>query len=192
MILSDTDLLERIEAGDDLVAPLARPELQIQPASIDVCLGNTFAAYTEGDEEIDPFDERTFQTQTWIEQDPFIVIQPKEFLLASTVETITVPEDLVCRLEGRSTYGRLGVVIHITAGFGDPGFSGQITLEIFNANVRPVRLYIGERIGQIVFEELKTPATRGYGGPRSKYQHQQGATPPRADVAMTTYTHDEE
>lgn len=186
MILSDRDLLARLHAsGEPIISPLRNPSLQIQPASIDVCLGNSFTSSIEGvTSEIDPFDADTFLTQTWEEDGPYIVVEPRQFLLGTTEEVIRVPDDLVARLDGRSTYGRHGIIIHATAGYIDPGFKGQVTLEIYNLGSRPVRLHIGERIGQVVFTTMTSPAVRPYGGTTSKYMHQQGATAPKPDISI--------
>src|SRR5204862_4997884 len=115
-----------------------------------------------------------------IDDDPFI-LHPGEFVLGSTLERVRLPDDLVARLEGKSSLGRLGLLIHSTAGFIDPGFDGHITLELSNVASLPITLYPGMRIGQISFLAMTTPADHPYGsGPLgSKYQGQRGPTPSR-------------
>ncbi|MHC4339724.1 MAG: dCTP deaminase [Planctomycetota bacterium] len=184
MILSDRDLRERIERGDILIEPLDDPDLQIQPASVDLRLDRTFVVYRLPHVPcIDPRDPRTVggYTETLeIGDGEAFVLQPGEFALASTLERVTVPTDLVARLEGRSSIGRLAVVVHATAGFVDPGFRGKITLELSNLGRCAVKLYPGMRISQVVFHQLLSPAERPYGPARgSKYQDQEGPVPSR-------------
>jgi dCTP deaminase len=185
MSLSDNELRDRIAAGQALAAPLVNASLQVQCASIDLTLGKTFTGFA-GDAigDIDPFDSETFQTETWTETGPFLRLMPRQFVLGTTNEVVTVPPDLLGRVEGRSTIGRLGVIIHATAGLCDPGFTGQITLEIYNLNRRPVRLYIGERICQIVFQTLSSTPRNPYGDARSKYQRQRDAQGPKQDISI--------
>lgn len=185
MALSDNELRERIAAGQALAEPLKNASLQVQCASIDLTLGKTFTGFV-GDAvgDIDPFDKETFHTETWTETGPFFRLMPKQFVLGTTNEVITVPPDLLGRVDGRSTFGRIGVIIHATAGLCDPGFTGQITLEIYNLNRRPVRLYIGERICQIVFQSLSSVPSNPYGDARSKYQRQRDAQGPKQDISI--------
>jgi dCTP deaminase len=141
---------------------------------MDLHLGDTFKLYEHSKFAIlDPKKPETFTGNmrmiTVTEGEPFIV-QPGEFVLGVTQETITVPDDLVVRVEGRSSLGRLGIIVHSTAGFVDPGFSGTITLEISNLNRMPVALYPGMRVCQIAFEEMSSPAETPYNKkPNSKY-----------------------
>ena len=179
MILSDGDLKARIAKGEIEVEPLDDPDLQIQPASIDLRLSDRFVVYQIPHVAcIDPKDESTIvdhTTEIIIEEGKSFVLHPGEFALGSTYERIKVPSDLVARVEGRSSIGRLAVVVHATAGFIDPGFEGEITLELANLGNCAVKLYPGMRISQIVFHELLTPAERPYGKARgSKYQGQGG------------------
>ncbi len=179
MILSDADLKARLAKGEIEITPLDDPQLQIQPASVDLRLSDRFVVYQVPHVAcIDPHDESTIvdhTTEIKIEEGKPFVLHPGEFALGSTYERIKVPADLVARVEGRSSIGRLAVVVHATAGFIDPGFEGEITLELANLGNCAVKLYPGMRISQIVFHELKTPAERPYGSERgSKYQGQGG------------------
>ena len=179
MILSDTDLKQRLAKGDLVVEPIDDPNLQIQPASIDLRLGTQFVLYRQ---PLVPFlDARDAQSieghveHIEIPDGEGFVLQPGAFALGTTHERVRVPPDLVARVEGRSSIGRLAVVVHATAGFIDPGFEGQITLELSNLGRCAVKLYPGMRISQIVFHEMKSPAERPYGAGRgSKYQGQLG------------------
>jgi dCTP deaminase len=132
---------------------------------------NTKKAFLDVKQPADDFMERIAA-----EPDEPIVLHPKEFVLGSTIEQVTIPDDLVGRLEGRSSLGRLGIVIHSTAGYIDPGFSGGITLEIANLANIPIAIYPGMFIAQISFIQMTTPADRPYGRDplRSKYQGQSG------------------
>lgn len=188
MILSDRDIKralqsERVKiqnAGPD-------PLLHVHASSMDLHLGDTFKLYEHSKFAIlDPMKPETFSgrmRQMEVPQgDPFIV-QPGEFVLGVTREVITVPDDLVVRVEGRSSLGRLGIIVHSTAGFVDPGFSGTITLEISNLNRMPVALYPGMRICQIAFEQMSSPADTPYDKkPHSKYQGQ--VLPEESRLAM--------
>lgn len=181
MILSDRDLALRLERGDIKIDPAPNPETQLQPASIDLRLGYDFQTFNFTRQAlIDPADPATFQQVTspiHLAEDERFIVHPSEFILATTLERVAVPDDLVARLEGRSSIGRLGIVIHSTAGYIDPGFEGAITLEISNLGRIAVALYPGMRICQIAFEEMSSPVSQRYGSrPTSKYQGQQTAT----------------
>jgi dCTP deaminase len=185
MILSDRDIRRRLEKGDLKVKPLDDPELQIQPASIDMRLGNEFLEFErsnipcihpESEEETDEYTRRRV-----VENGEDYVLHPGDFVLGTTYETVEIPDDLVARVEGRSSLGRLAVVVHATAGFVDPGYRGQITLELSNLGTAPVALRPEEmRISQLVLTELSSPAEEPYGKERgSKYQDQDGPTASR-------------
>lgn len=179
MILSDADLLDRMEAGDLVVEPLDDPELQIQPASIDVRLGKQFLEFQHANIPcIHPTDEtevEDYVTETVVDEDGEFILHPGDFVLGTTKERVEIPPDLVAQVEGRSSLGRLAIVVHATAGFVDPGFRGKITLELSNLGTAPVALTPDMRISQIVFTELSSPAERPYGAERgSKYQDQNG------------------
>lgn len=186
MVLSDRDIERRLE-GDLVIEPLQDEELQIQPSSVDLRLGGTFRVFKNlhvpyvnplEDEELEKYTE----TVELDDDEPFI-LHPGEFVLGTTLERVEVPPDLVARVEGRSSLGRLAVIIHATAGFVDPGYRGQITLELSNLGPVPVALYPGMRISQIVFEQLSSEAERPYGSGRgSKYQDQEGPIASRITV----------
>ncbi|MBI5156199.1 dCTP deaminase [Candidatus Peregrinibacteria bacterium] len=178
MILSDRDIKAAIASGRVKIES-DQPEMfwHIHASSMDLRLGNVFKLYDHSKFAIlDPKRPETFQgnmrTINVPEGEPFIV-QPGEFILGVTKESITVPDDLVVRVEGRSSLGRLGIIVHSTAGFVDPGFSGTITLEISNLNRMPVALYPGMRVCQLAFEMMTSPAETPYNAkPGSKYQGQ--------------------
>lgn len=179
MILSDRDIRARLAQGDVVITPLDDPDLQIQPASVDLRLSSTFVVYRLPHVScIDPQDAQSVEGYTeTIEVAPgdAFVLQPGEFALGSTLEKVRIPPDLVARVEGRSSIGRLAIVVHATAGFIDPGFEGQITLELSNLGRCAVKLYPGMRISQVVFHTMTSPAERPYGTERgSKYQGQGG------------------
>jgi dCTP deaminase len=179
MILSDTDLLARLRDGDLVVDPLADVDLQVQPASIDVRLGREFLEFQRANIPcIHPNSEAEvdeYVTETVVDDGDEFILHPGDFVLGTTRERVEVPPDLVAQVEGRSSLGRLAVVVHATAGFIDPGFRGKITLELSNLGTAPVALSPGMRISQLVFTELRSPAARPYGSERgSKYQDQAG------------------
>ncbi len=178
MILSDRDIKKALETGRVKIES-PQPELfrYIHASSMDLHLGNVFKLYEHSKfAVIDPKKPETFtgnMRMIIVPDDEPYMVQPGEFVLGVTMETITVPDDLVVRVEGRSSLGRLGIIVHSTAGFVDPGFSGTITLEISNLNRMPIALYPGMRICQIAFEQMTSPAeTPYYRKPHSKYQHQ--------------------
>ena len=179
MILSDRDLKARLEKGDLVVEPITDPELQIQPSSIDLRLSNTFVVYKLPHvaciHSRDPKSVEAYTETIEIPDGEGFVLQPGAFALGSTSETVHIPSDLVARVEGRSSIGRIAVVVHATAGFIDPGFQGRITLELSNLGRCAVKLYPGMRISQIVLHTMTSPSERPYGeGRQSKYQGQTG------------------
>lgn len=162
MILSDTDIIAALADGTIVIEPLDDCDMQIQPASVDLRL-------------FDGLKTQHGRPRGW-------VLHPGDFALGCTIERVRVPNDMVCRVEGRSSLGRVGLAVHITAGFCDPGFDGQITLEFANLGEEPVTLSPGMRICQIVFHRLSSPAARPYGYQRgSKYQYQTGPTVAQKD-----------
>lgn len=184
MILSDRDILTRLERGDIIISPDPNLETQLQPASLDLRLGYDFQTFNYTRQAlIDPADPATFEqltTLTQLEDGERFLVHPGEFVLATTLERVEIPADLLARLEGRSSIGRLGIVIHSTAGYVDPGFKGKITLEISNLGRIAVALYPGMRICQIAFEEMSSPVGSGYGERHgAKYQGQDAATASR-------------
>ena len=181
MILSDRDVRARLARGDIKIAPEPDPEIQVQPASIDLRLGYDFQTFNYTQQAlIDPADPSSFEQLTnliHLQESERFIVHPGEFVLATTLERVEIPDDLVARLEGRSSIGRLGIVIHSTAGYIDPGFKGRITLEISNLGRIAVALYPGMRICQIAFEEMSSPVSESYGVKRTaKYQGQQTTT----------------
>ena len=183
VILSDRTLREQLAAGRIVVDPF--DESLIQPSSIDVRISNLFRVFrnhTRGviDVKLDMVDLTELIEIPEASEEPFI-LHPGEFVLGSTLERIGVPGDLVGRVEGKSSLGRLGLLIHSTAGFIDAGFDGHITLELANVASLPITLYPGMKIGQVSFMQMTTPADRPYGSGASgsKYQGQRGPTPSR-------------
>ncbi len=179
MILSDADIRRRLTDGDLVVEPLADPELQIQPASIDLRLGREFLEFQRTNIPcIHPNSEREvgeYVEETYVEEGEEFILHPGDFVLGTTKERVEIPPDLLGTVQGRSSLGRLAIVIHATAGIIDPGYRGQITLELSNLGTAPVALNPDMRISQVIFTELKTPAEEPYGTDRgSKYQDQTG------------------
>lgn len=178
MILSDRDIKQALKTGRvKIECPFANVEQYVHASSMDLHLGSTFKLYEHSKfAVIDPKRPETLEGHMRLMQvpegEPYMV-QPGEFVLGVTVEKITVPDDLVVRVEGRSSLGRLGIIVHSTAGFVDPGFEGTITLEISNLNRMPIALYPGMRICQIAFMQMSSPAETPYHSkPHSKYQGQ--------------------
>lgn len=176
-ILSDKTIKEYLEEGKIVIDSL-KDEQQIQPSSVDMRLGDEFKVFKVIRKPyIDPKDEddiAEYMESSTVPEGEAFIIHPNEFALATTQEYVKVPDDLVARVEGRSSMGRLGVTMHVTAGYVDPGFEGRITLEISNIGAIPVALYPGQRVCQLVFETMTTPAELPYGHPKrnSKYMKQ--------------------
>jgi len=166
MILSDLSLREYLSNGTIVVDPLE--DYQIQPASVDLRLGNHFLTVDEHSTEIITMDDPIHYRE--INKDE-IIIAPKSFILATTLEWIELPDNMTAFVEGRSSIGRMGLFIQ-NAGWVDPGFEGEITLEIFNANSLPIRLNAGRRICQLVFAQMDQATLNPY---RGKYQGQRKA-----------------
>lgn len=182
MLLSDRDIRSEIQAGRVKVEPFN--EAMIQPSSVDVRLDRFFRVFENHRYEvIDPSIEQSELTrEVAVAPDEFFILHPGEFVLASTYEVITLPDDIAGRLEGKSSLGRLGLLTHSTAGFIDPGFSGHITLELSNVANLPVKLYPGMKIGQLCLIKLSSPAEHPYGSAvyGSRYQGQRGPTPSKS------------
>ncbi|MGW9309144.1 dCTP deaminase [Saccharomonospora azurea] len=183
MLLSDRDLRKALESGRLGIDPF--DPAMVQPSSVDVRLDRFFRVFDNSKyTHIDPKlrqDELTSMVEKDGDDDPF-VLHPGEFVLASTFELFTLPDDLAGRLEGKSSLGRLGLLTHSTAGFIDPGFSGHITLELSNVANLPITLWPGMKIGQLCLFQLTSPAEYPYGSAEvgSRYQGQRGPTPSRA------------
>ena len=182
MLLSDGDFKAESTSGRVAVEPY--DEAMIQPSSIDVRLDRWFRVFENHKYPyIDPRTEQPELTRL-IEpegDEPF-VLHPGEFVLGSTYEVVSLPDDLAGRLEGKSSLGRLGLLTHSTAGFIDPGFSGHVTLELANVANLPILLYPGMKIGQLCLFRLSSPAEHPYGSEKygSRYQGQRGPTPSRS------------
>jgi dCTP deaminase len=182
VLLSDRDLRAEIAAGRLGIDPF--DDTLVQPSSVDVRLDSLFRVFNNTRyTHIDPAEQQDELTSLVEPADgePF-VLHPGEFVLGSTLELCTLPEDLAGRLEGKSSLGRLGLLTHSTAGFIDPGFSGHITLELSNVANLPITLWPGMKIGQLCILRLTSPAEHPYGSARagSKYQGQRGPTPSRS------------
>ena len=167
MILSDNTIHQMLSDGKRIISPMQ--ERQIQPASVDIRLGDTFCVVEDSSEGIINL-EREVRYKT-IKSDTYLLL-PGQFVLATTMEYIALPDNLTAFVEGRSSLGRLGLFVQ-NAGWVDPGFKGEITLELFNANRCAIELKAGRRIGQLVFALMDKPALYPY---RGKYQGQRGAT----------------
>lgn len=188
---SDYSIRRRMLQGDLKIEPLG--DKAVQPASVDVRLDNTFTYVKQ--EVIDYYndnpdctltmeeiikDPSSWETETFTGEDPneHLLVSPGGFVIASTLEKVTIPDDLACEYTGKSSWARKGVVTHLTAGFIDPGFRGQVTLEIANHAPLPIKLIPGQYVGQLKFYDLTHPAMNPYGSKNlnSRYQDQTGAT----------------
>ncbi len=182
MLLSDRDIKSEIDKGRVVLEPY--DVNMIQPSSVDVRLDRLFRTFENHKyAHIDPAENQPELTrEVAVEgQDPFI-LHPGEFVLGSTYEVISLPDDITGRLEVKSSLGRLGLLTHSTAGFIDPGFSGHVTLELSNVATLPIKLWPGMKIGQLCLFRLESPAEHPYGSAvyGSRYQGQRGPTPSKA------------
>ena len=183
-VLSDRTIREEIAGGRIVIDPLM--EGCVQPASVDLHLGRSFLVFRNNHVpyiDVRSMDE-TLTEQVTVGDDVPFMLHPGEFVLGSTLEHVEVPADLVARLEGKSSLGRVGLLIHSTAGYVDPGWKGRLTLELSNVSNLPITLYYRMKIGQISFLRLSTPAERLYGSAElgSKYQGSQEPTPSRVQM----------
>lgn len=181
MILSDRSIREALTDGRIVIDPF--DETMVQPSSVDVRLDRYFRVFLNHTMPVIDV-KRDLEELTRlvdIDDERAFILHPGEFVLGSTLERIGVPDDMVARIEGKSSLGRLGLLIHSTAGFIDAGFDGHITLELSNVANLPITLYPGMKIGQISFLRMTTPADVPYGSNslKSKYQGQRGPTPSR-------------
>lgn len=181
MMLSDNNICTAMQLSDDnpLHIRIEPNDVHyLQPASYDLRLGNAavvYDHYRSGSRLIDTHDKSTYEA-AWchhIHNFKYIDIEPQQFVIATTLETIELGSQVAARMEGKSSIGRLGMLMHVTAGFVDPGFRGQLTLEMFNLNNCSIRLYAGDPICQLSFMQLHEPAAVPYHG---KYQDQSGPT----------------
>lgn len=182
MLLSDRDILAQVDAGRVRLDPYDAD--MVQPSSIDIRLDRHFRLFDNHKYPyIDPAEEQPELTRALQvrEGEPF-VLHPGEFVLGSTYEAVTLPDDVAARVEGKSSLGRLGLLTHATAGFVDPGFSGHVTLELSNVATLPIKLWPGMKIGQLCFFQLASPALHPYGSDAtgSHYQGQRGPTASRS------------
>ena len=177
-VLSDRDIRASIESGDVRIDPYDPRDLQ--PSSVDLHLDRSFRVFRNNRYAF--IDVRTAQPDLTellrVDDDEPFILHPGEFVLGQTVEWVELPTDLVARLEGKSSLGRLGLLIHSTAGYVDPGWKGNLTLELSNVANLPIALYYGMRIGQISFFRMSSPVDRPYGSAAlgSKYQGQSEPT----------------
>jgi dCTP deaminase len=181
VILSDRTIREELSTGRIVIEPLDHAD--IQPSSVDLRLDRYFRVFRNHTMQVIDVRQEQEELTELVEilgDDPF-VLHPGEFVLGSTAERVALPTDLVARLEGKSSLGRLGLLIHSTAGFVDAGWDGHLTLELSNVANLPITLYPGMKIGQISFLRMTTPADIPYGSSQvgSKYQGQRGPTPSR-------------
>ncbi len=178
MILSDHTIREAIDAGRVVIEPF--DAAMVQPSSVDLTLDNKFLVFRNHTRAvIDVKDDMSdLNEPVEIDRDGVFLLHPGEFVLGSTAERIGLPDDLVGRIEGKSSLGRLGLLIHTTAGFVDAGFHGYLTLELSNVATLPITLYPGMKIGQISLFQMTTPADVPYGASSlgSKYSGQVGPT----------------
>jgi dCTP deaminase len=182
MVLSDRTIRRFLEEGRIGIDPY--DEELLQPSSLDVRVDRLFRVFRNSRypyiDVKEPMEDLTELVEVSDEDQPFI-LHPGEFVLGSTLERIRLPDDLVARLEGKSSLGRLGLLIHSTAGFIDPGWDRHVTLELSNVANLPITIYVGMKIGQLSFVQLTEPAENPYGTVAigSKYQGQAGPTPSR-------------
>ena len=179
MILSDRDIRRYLENQTIIIKPQPNLKQQLGAASLDIHLGKLFRVFNETQKAfIDPSDEKTLKDLTSLvsidKEHPF-VLHPHQFVLAVTKEWISIPNTLGARIEGRSSWGRLGIIVHSTAGYVDPGFQGNLTLEMSNISPIPILLYPEAKICQLAFETLSSPAAIPYSAKKSaKYNQSTG------------------
>jgi dCTP deaminase len=181
MILSDRSIREAVAAGRITIDPYE--PANVQPSSIDIRLDRYFRVFRNHTARVIDVKENQEDLTELVEigNDDSFILHPGEFVLGATAERIGLADDLVARIEGKSSLGRLGLLIHSTAGFIDPGFDGHITLELANVANLPITLYPMMKVGQVSFLQMTTPAENPYGSKSagSKYQGQRGPTPSR-------------
>jgi dCTP deaminase len=186
VLLSDRDIRAELASGRVVLEPF--DDEMVQPSSVDVRIDRYFRLFDNHKYPvIDPAQEQPELTRLVdVDTQDAFVLHPGEFVLASTFEVITLPDDVAARLEGKSSLGRLGLLTHSTAGFIDPGFSGHVTLELSNVATLPIKLWPGMKIGQLCFFRLSSPAEHPYGSGRygSRYQGQRGPTASRSFLSF--------
>jgi dCTP deaminase len=176
LILSDRDIRKQIESGRLIIEPFD-PEM-VQPSSVDLRVADEFRVFRNTRYPFidvrNPMEDLTDVVR--VKSEEAFILHPGEFVLGSTLESVSLPDDLVGRIEGKSSLGRLGLLIHSTAGFVDAGWTGHLTLELSNVANLPITIYPAMKIGQLCLFEMTSPAERPY-GERGKYQGQRGPTP---------------
>jgi dCTP deaminase len=182
VLLSDRDIRAELDSGRVKIAPY--DPAMVQPSSVDVRLDRYFRVFENHKyPHIDPAEEQADLTRP-VDVDPggAFILHPGEFVLASTYELFSLPDNLAARLEGKSSLGRLGLLTHSTAGWIDPGFNGHVTLELSNVATLPIKLWPGMKIGQMCLFRTSSPAEYPYGSSKygSRYQGQRGPTPSRS------------
>lgn len=177
-VLSDKDIRSLIEK-DELVVEPVDLDKQLQPASLDIRLGGEFSQYATK-EAVSTDDDVSQSMITWHSNDG-VVVNPDSFILANTVEEFEIPENVGAEIRGRSSVGRLGLEVHSCAGWCDPGFEGELVLEISNNSEQNIHLESGMRIAQMVFYTLSSSPSNTYGETDNKYQHQEGAVASKID-----------
>ena len=182
MLMSDRDIRAQIEAGNIGLEPLDMGLLQ--PSSFDVRLDRFFRLFDNHKYAyIDPAEEMSELTRfVEVASDEAFILHPGEFVLGSTYEFVSLPDNIAARLEGKSSLGRLGLLTHSTAGFVDPGFNGHVTLELANVSNLPIKLWPGMKVGQLCFFQLSSPSETPYGSAKylNRYQGQRGPTASRS------------
>ncbi len=182
MLMSDRDIRSAIEAGQIGLEPLDMGLLQ--PSSFDVRLDRFFRLFDNHKYAyIDPAEDQSDLTHyVEVKADEAFILHPGEFVLGSTYEFVTLPDNIAARLEGKSSLGRLGLLTHSTAGFVDPGFNGHVTLELANVSNLPIKLWPGMKVGQLCFFQLSSPSETPYGSDKylNRYQGQRGPTASRS------------
>jgi dCTP deaminase len=180
MILSDKDISARIKKGDLKIEPFY--PAAVQPSTIDLHLDNKIRVFDNWEIELVDVKKKKDPSRVVQVKESGFIVHPGEFLLGATEERIALPHDLAAKLEGRSSIGRLGLIVHATAGYVDPGFSGWLTFEISNISRLPIKIYAGMKIAQLCFFLMSSPVLHPYGSRKvkSKYQGQKGPTASRA------------
>ncbi|MBI5151038.1 MAG: dCTP deaminase [Candidatus Pacebacteria bacterium] len=178
MVLSDKDIRKYIEQKKIIIEPL--DPAQIRPAAIDLRLHENFRVFrNNAHTHIDVKKEFDVTELVKAKKDGSIVIHPREFILGSTKEIVTLPPDLIGLLEGRSSLGRIGLIVHATASFVQPGFSGYLTFEMSNISNMPIQIYADMRVAQLAFLQMSSPVEMDYSKLVNKYQDQEPPTPSR-------------
>lgn len=184
MLISDRDIRAEISANRIVLEP--HDAAMVQPSSVDVRIDRYFRLFDNHKyAHIDPAEDQPYLTRlVEVAPDEPFILHPGEFVLGSTYEMVTLPDDIAARLEGKSSLGRLGLLTHSTAGFIDPGFSGHVTLELSNMATLPIKLWPGSKIGQLCFFRLSSPAEHPYGSGAygNRYQGQRGPTASRSHL----------